>query len=133
MRVDEVLVVRHPYRDEVPPELMRGFEAFRVDPEWQWVLVHDGRVVAQLLAANMHGVAYLMRLSALREAPQGWAVRLFRQMLRDAKAAGMLGYMVLLTDGTKAERRLMRIVQRHGGYLEPVTGVVAAGRLEVSY
>ena len=133
MRVDSEIAVRHPYRDEVPGELMRGFEAFRIDPEWQWVLVHEGKVVAQLLAANMHGVAYLMRLAALPEAPHGWAVRLFRQMLKDAKAAGMLGYMVLLTDGSKAERRLMSIVQRHGGYLEPVTGVVAAGRLELDY
>jgi hypothetical protein len=112
---------------------MRGFEAFRIDPEWQWVAVLDGRIVGQLLAANMHGVLYLMRVTAVAHAPKGWALALFRQVMAEAKAAGLIGYMVLLTDGSKVERRLMSIVQRHGGYLEPVTGVLAAGHLEVNY
>lgn len=112
---------------------MRGFEAWKIDLEWQWVAVHEGRIVAQLLAAPMHGMLYLMRLTALPEAPKTWAVKLFRQMLRDGREAGLIGYLVLLQDSTPEQRRMMRIVQRHAGYLEPVTGVLAAGRLESTY
>ena len=133
MRVDALVTVRHPYVGEVPPELMRGFEAWKIDPEWQWVAVSEGNVVAQLLTAPMHGMLYLMRLTALPGAPHGWAVRLFRQMLRDGRERGLIGYFVLLQDNSPGQRRMMRIVQRHAGYLEPVTGVLAAGRLEVTY
>lgn len=134
MRIDSKLEVRHPYvGEEVPAELMRGFTAWKIDREWQWVAIHEGRVVAQLLTAPMHGTLYLMRLSALPDAPKTWAVRLFRQMLREGRERGLLGYLVLLTDSTPAERRMMRIVQRHAGYLEPVSGVLAAGRLESTY
>lgn len=118
---------------EVPPELMRGFEAWKIDPDWQWVAVHNGKVVAQLLTAPMHGVLYLMRLTALPEAPKTWAVRLFRQMLREGRERGLIGYLVMLQDSTPEQLRLMSIVQRHAGYLEPITGVLAAGRLESTY
>lgn len=112
---------------------MKGFQVWDIDPKWQWVAVHNGRVVAQLLTAPMHGVLYLMRLTALPEAPKMWAVKLFRQMLREGRELGMIGYMVMLEDSTPAQLQLMRIVQRHAGYLEPFTGVIAAGRLESTY
>jgi hypothetical protein len=53
--------------------------------------------------------------------------------MEDARAMGMLGYLTMLSDSSKQERQLMRIVQRHGGYLEPTSGAIAAGRLEGSY
>lgn len=133
MRIDSQLEVRHPYLGEVPAELMKGFQVWHIDPKWQWVAVHNGRVVAQLLSAPVHGMLYLMRLTALPEAPKTWAVKLFRQMLREGRELGMIGYMVMLEDSTPAQLQLMRIVQRHAGYLEPFTGVIAAGRLESTY
>lgn len=125
--------VRHPYVNEVPPELLVGFEAFKIDPEWQWVLVVDGKIMAQLLGANTHGVLTIMRLSGLPDAPQGWALMLCRRALKDSAAQGLIGFMTFLSDNRKAERRLMRIVHRMGGYLIPVSGVWAAGRLETRY
>lgn len=133
MKVDTATLVRHPYVGEVPPALMAGFEAWKIDTDWQWVLVYDGKVVAQLLTSNMHGMLYMIRISSLPEAPKGWALRLFRAVIREVRDRGLIGYMVLLCDDTKAQLRLMRIVQRHGGYLEPICGVLAAGRLELNY
>lgn len=125
--------VRHPYVGEVPSELLVGFEAFKIDPEWQWALVADGKVVAQLLGANTHGVLTIMRISALPNAPHGWALTLCRRVFKDCSALGMIGYMTFLADNRRAERRLMTIVSRAGGYLVPCTGVWAAGRLGVRY
>lgn len=125
--------VRHPYVNEVPQELLVGFEAFKVDADWQWVLVYEGKVVAQMLATNAHGVLMILRLTALPNAPLGWAVRMFRHVLKECHDLGMIGYLTFLSDKQKPEQSLMRIVSRHGGYLVPVSGAWAAGRLENNY
>jgi hypothetical protein len=125
--------VRHAYVGEVPQELLVGFEGFAIDPEWQWVLVSEGKIVAQLLAANMHGVLLILRVSSLPTAPRGWALTLFRRVLRDCSALGLIGFTTFLADNRPAERRLMRIVSRMGGYLIPCSGVWAAGRLDTRY
>jgi hypothetical protein len=133
MKTTREIEVRHPYVGEVPPELLVGFEAFKIDPEWQWIAVADGKVVAQMLCANAHGVLMILRLTSLPDAPHGWAVALFRHVLSDCRELGMLGYMTFLSDDRRAERRLMTIVSRAGGYLKSCTGAWAVGRLDVGY
>jgi len=125
--------IRHPYVGEVPLELIVGFEAFKIDPEWQWVLVVDGKIKAQLLGANTHGVLTILRISSLPDAPNGWALTLCRKVLSDCKELGLIGFMTFLSDNRKTERRLMTIVQRMGGYLVPVSGAWATARLETRY
>lgn len=125
--------VRHPYLNEVPEELLRGFEAFKIDAEWQWVLVADGKVKAQMLCMNAHGILFILRLTALPDAPGGWAMILFRRVFREAKERGILGYATFLTDANSQERRLMTIVQRAGGCLLPASGAWAFGSVEVKY
>jgi len=110
---------------------MTGFEALQIELEWQWVAVHDGRVVAQLLAAHAHQLLLILRLTALPDAPPGTVLRLLRGVMREAKARGLVAYLTFLSDQTGAEVKLMRIIQRHDGYFQPFTGVVAAGRVEV--
>ena len=132
-RTTHTVEVRHPYVGEVPAELMGGFEAFRIDPEWQWVLVSDGKIKAQMLCADTHGVLTIMRLSALPDAPHGWGVKLFRGVFAECKKLGLLGYITFLADDQRAERRLMSIVARSGGYLKPTSGVWAAGRFYIGY
>ena len=127
------LAVRHPYVGEVPAELIAGFETFKIDPEWQWVLVSDGKIKAQMLCVNAHGVLMILRLTALPDAPRGWALALFRKVLKECQEQEMLGYMTFLEDGKKAERRLMTIISRAGGYLKPWSGVWAVGRFETGY
>lgn len=133
MNQTKEISVRHPYINEVPAELVQGFEVYRIDDEWQWVLVVDGKIMAQLLCVNAHGILLMLRITALKEAPEGWALILLRHVLKECKELNLLGYMTFLADDTKAQRRLMRIVQRAGGYLQPVTGVWAAGRFDIRY
>ena len=127
------LEVRHPYVGEVPAELLGGSVGFKIDQEWQWVLAVDGKVVAQMLCANTHGVLTIMQLSSLPSAPYGWAVVMIRRVFKECHALGLIGYMAFLSDNRKAERRLMTIVSRAGGYLVPTSGAWAAGRLDTRY
>jgi hypothetical protein len=133
MKTRAAIEVRHPYVGEVPAELVVGFEALKIDAEWQWVAVADGRVVAQMLTAPMHGILCILRLTAFADAPRGWAVRLFRAALAEARAAGMIGYVSFLSDQNPQERKLMRIVQYSGGMLLPATGAWGFGSTEVKY
>lgn len=131
-RVSEI-TVRHPYVGEVPEELLVGFEAFKINPEWQWVLEIGGKVEAQMLCANAHGMLIIMRLTAFEGLPPGWLVKFLRGVLRDAKASGVLGYVTFLSDQNPAELKLMRIVQRSGGMLMPQSGAWAFGKVETRY
>ena len=134
MRVDAPVTVRHPYVGEVPPELMVGFEAFSIDPQWQWVAVVDGQIKAQVLCANAHGLLFILRLTALPDAPRGcWLIGLLREVLREAKAQGCLGYVTFLSDQNPHEAQLLRIVQRIGGMLMPQSGAWAFGSVETRY
>jgi len=125
--------VRHPYVGEVPAELMAGFEALPIDPEWQWVLVAGGRIVAQMLGARMHGLLLVMRLTAFPDAPRGWAVKMFRAALAEARSQGIIGYVTFLSDANPQERKLMKIVQHSGGMIIPASGAWACGSTEVRY
>lgn len=127
------LEIRHPHVNEVPDDLMVGFECFKMDPEFQWVLIVDGKVKAQMMCANMAGILFIIRLVSHADAPHGWAVQFFRHVMREAKANGMIGYATFLSDKTEGERKLMKIVQRVGGLLCPVSGVWAFGSTEVNY
>ena len=133
MKVDAAITVRHPYVGEVPVELITGFEALPLDRQWQWVLIHDGKVKAQMLCANAHGLLLIIRLTALKDAPAGWAVRFFREVMRDARAMGCIGFTTFLSDQNPQEVKLMRIVQRLGGMLNPQTGAWVAGSTEIGY
>jgi hypothetical protein len=133
MRVDSEISVRHPYRGEVPQELMRGFEAFSIDLEWQWVVVADGQVKAQILCTNAHGLLFILRLTALKDAPHAWLFRLLREVFREAKAQGCLGYVTFVCDQNPPEIKLMRLVQKAGGMLMPQSGAWAFGSIETRY
>lgn len=133
MTTHTTIEVRHPYVNEVPQELIVGFEAFKIDAEWQWVLVVDGKIKAQMLCAPMHGLLAIMRITAFDDAPRGWTLNFFRAALADARRKGMIGYVTVLTDQNPKERKLMRVIQRSGGMLMPITGAWGFGSTEVKY
>jgi adenosylmethionine-8-amino-7-oxononanoate aminotransferase len=56
-----------------------------------------------------------------------------RQVLADARARGLFGYVVLLEDQKRQEAKLMRICQKAGGMLRPFSGVVAFGSTDWKY
>ncbi|PWT72280.1 MAG: hypothetical protein C5B60_09775 [Chloroflexi bacterium] len=119
--------------EEVPPELMVGLEAYQIVEDWQWLVFHEGRIVAQVLTAPMHGVLLLLRMMSLPEAPPTWLVLALRRIMADARARGLFGCAILLSDNKPNEVKLMRITQRAGGVMLPVSGVVAVGSTEWRY
>jgi hypothetical protein len=116
----------------VPDDLLRGFEAFRIDPEWQWVLTVDGKIAAQLLAAPMHGVLMILRVTALPTAPASGLLHLLRHVCKECAESNLLGYTVFLSDNT-LEGKLLRIAQRAGAYIVPASGAWVAGRFDTGY
>lgn len=133
MKQTHEIEVRHPYVGEVPVELVAGFETLKIDTEWQWVVVCDGKVVAQMLCAPMHGIMAILRLTAFKDAPHNWTLRLFRQALTEARGEGMIGYATFLSDANPQEVKLMKIIQRSGGMLLPQSGAWGFGSSEVHY
>lgn len=131
--MNTTIEIRHPYVNEVPAELIAGFEALPIDPEWQWVLIADGKVKAQMLCAPMHGLLGILRLTAFDSAPRGWALKFFREVLADARRQGMIGYVTVLSDVNPKERKLMSLIQRSGGMIIPVSGAWGFGSTEVKY
>jgi hypothetical protein len=125
--------IRHPYVNEVPADLMRGLEAFRIDPEWQWVLIVDGHVKAQMLCANAHGILLILRLTSFPDAPHGWLIGMLRHIGAEARQAGCIGFISFLSDQNPAEVKLMRVVQRMSGFVLPITGAMVAGSTEMKY
>ena len=120
--------------DLVPEKLMEGnLEALKLDYNWQWVVEHEGEIVAQVLCSPCHGLIHILRISSMPEAPHGWAVVALRRVLSDAKARGMIGFMTLLADKQPAEVKLMKIIQRQGGQLVPFYGALAFGSTENGY
>lgn len=119
--------------DFLPEELFDGLESYVIDPEWQWVVEQDGRIVAQVLACYAHGITILLRISATQDAPKSWAVVALRQVLRDCRERGCIGFLTMLEDNKKQEVKLMRIVQKIGGYVRPFYGAIVAGTTDLKY
>ena len=122
------LTIRHPdFLEQLPEEMNAGLEYYTIDREWQWVAEYEGHIVGQVLAAPMHGVLMLLRITATPDAPSFWAVVALRKVLREANRRGLTGYTCFLDDRQPQEVKLMRIVEQHGGGFIPACGVWAAG------
>lgn len=119
--------------ESIPEELMDGLEAYRIDPDWQWVVEYDGYIVAQVLGCYAHGIVILLRMSATKDAPKIWAVVALRQVLKDCRERGCIGFMTMLEDSKPLEVKLMRIVQKLNGYVKPFYGAIVAGSTELKY
>ena len=120
--------------DHVPDELVDGIELFPgLDYEWQWVVEYDGDIVAQILAAPMHGLLLILRITATSKAPKSWAVLAFRRVLSDALARGLGAYVTLLEDRKANEVRLARMAVKAGGVLLPFSGSIVIGKTENKY
>jgi hypothetical protein len=119
--------------EPIPEELMAGLEYFQIVESWQWLVLHQDKIVAQILTAPMHGVLLLLRMMSLPEAPHGWLVLALRRIMADAKAKGLFGAVVLLDDRRPQEVKMMRIAQRSGGMLLPYCGALAVGSTDWKY
>lgn len=126
--------VRLRYPDEeIPAELMTGLEAFHIVSDWHWVILHEDKIVAQVLTAPAHGLLLLLRMMSVPDAPASWLVLALRRILADARARGLFGYLILLQDSKPKEAKMMRLTQLGGGMLLPFSGALAFGSTEFKY
>jgi hypothetical protein len=119
--------------EEIPGELMVGLEAYQIVEDWQWLVIHEGRIVAQVLTAPMHGMLIFLRMMSVKEAPPTWLVLALRRIMADARVRGLFGWAILLSDSKSHEAKLMHMTQRAGGVMLPFSGVVAVGSTEWRY
>ena len=120
--------------DILSDELMDvGMRMFAIDYYWQWVAEYNGEIVGQILAAPMHGVLVLLRITASSKAPKNWTVLALRRVLSDAHQRGLSAYVTLLEDRKTNENRLARIAVKAGAVLMPFSGSIAIGPTEIKY
>ena len=117
----------------IPAGLGAEFRTFKIDPDWCWVVTdEDDNIIAVCLAANLHGLLYLVRLRALPDAPCEWAVPLLRRVFSDSAERGCEQYIAFLEDDRDAEQRLAAMVTHAGGMLREWRGVIGFGLTDVS-
>lgn len=98
------------------------------DPDWTWVLLHNGVIEAALLACPCHGIVQMVRL--VSKAPPRLLSRLLRQVVRDCRLRGYAGYIVWLDQSRKEEQGLLRILRRGGAIVAPGLHICVGGDLE---
>jgi len=108
------------------PKLDTGFT--KLDPEWTWVALAEGRIIGALLGAPCHGMIMLARLVV--EPGYGWCLpRLLRYAIRDSLARGLEGYMCWLDPTRKEEKKIMSIFARSNAIERPEAFVLYGGKL----
>ena len=117
----------------IPQELLEGenWAPLDIDPKWLWLVKEDDEVVGLLLAANCHGLALILRIKTVADAPQNTVLRLLRRFIRDIRERGCLGYVSYLDVMKPEEAALSRIAYRAGAYLQPFSGVLVIGSTQV--
>lgn len=128
----EILIRHLETGDLVSQELLGKWGLFYLDCEWVWIVEHEGTVEAILITAPMHGVLFLLRIAATKNAPRAWMVVMLRRVLREAKERGLLAVMTYLT-ATKEELKLVRLATREGWLGVPETGMWLMGPCEVKH
>lgn len=122
------ITIRHPGALEyLPTELVGDLNSFTIDRNWQWIAIHSGKIVGQILACPMHGILQFIRISTTSDAPKTWVLVALRQVLAEASSRGLVGYTCFLDDRHPMEVKIMRLVERHGGKMIPSSGVWVAG------
>lgn len=102
-----------------------GFK--NLDPDWVWVNLVNGEIVAAVLACPCHGMVEIVRLVAIR---QHSLVPLLRQVVRDCHRRGFAGYIVWLDPERAGEQKLMRILERAGAVVTGERLHAVAGPLD---
>lgn len=133
--ITQTITVRNRFPGEEIPEglIDDSLRPLLIDPDWQWLVEADGKIVAQVLACNAHGLLMFLRITATTDAPKMWAVVALRQILAECRTRGCFGFMAMLEDKRPQEVKLMRIVQKLGGYIAPFYGSIVAGGTEIGY
>jgi hypothetical protein len=128
------ITARHLRRGERLPDKLNNLaglntEFIVIDPEWCWVAEFQGRIVAVLLGAPVHGMLFLMRIVAMPNCPSSTLVVLLRQVFRDAVEQGCVTFCTFLDAAREEENRLLKLALRCGAKTEATGGIWAFSTL----
>lgn len=101
--------------EELPLELVTGYEKGQCDPDWIWVADYNGKPVGILVTAPAHIAVILLRLVMAEGAPPTAAGALLAQAFSEMKARGYSGYIIWLGETQSVEKQLLRMVEATGG------------------
>lgn len=103
--------------DSIPYFAIADFPSPLTMKDWIWVAYSstNDQPLALIAACPMHGVAFLVRMSATPSASKAVFVGLLRKLLADLLSRGYTQYAVCLSNDKKAEVKLTTILKKAGG------------------
>lgn len=101
--------------EELPPELVTGYERGECDPSWIWVVDYNGKPCGILVTAPAHIAVILMRLVMAEGAPPMAAGALLSQAFAEMRNRGYFGYILWLGETQSVEKQILHLVEATGG------------------
>lgn len=124
--------VRHLYKDEPLPQFGHGIPTSPLQQnEWIWIAEMYNDPVGILVACPMQGIAFLMRIYAIKGAPKSILVGLFRKALADIYSRGYTSYATYLDESRPEEASLIRIARRAGATVVNSKHVAVGGPTDI--
>lgn len=113
LRGEHPLKIRYLASHEtLPADFEAGFDQLgQLDPSWVWIAERRGRMIGCIVASPCHGVALIWRVVS----KDGCLLPMLRQFMRDCKTRGLRGYMTLIDEKVKEQKKLQGIIERGGG------------------
>lgn len=101
--------------EELPPELVTGYEKGQCDPDWIWVIDYNGKPVGILVTAPAHVAVILLRLVMAEGAPPTAAGILLAEAFKEMRARSYSGYILWLGETNSVETQILHLVEATGG------------------
>ena len=115
--------IRHPEKLDI----ITGLEPMELDMDWVWVAEQQGKQIAVMVAANFHGMAFMLRLIALPEAPPSTVLHLLREASKEAQKRGTKGFASMFDLTVPVERRMWTLAKKMGAVQIGKVHILAMG------
>ena len=116
--------------EAMPQHLGTGFEQMAVMNEFVWIAEKGGKIVGILMCAPCHGIIFIVRLRAEKDAPPMTVTLLLRKCVKDCKERGFKGYFTYVDPSIETERKFIPICRKAGGLQVAPVQVALVGKLE---
>jgi len=114
----------------MPEGFSTGYENMPLQTDWVWVAEKDGKPEGVLMVAPCHGLIYMMRLCAKKEASPMVAVCLLRACMRESKRRGFTGFFTHIDPTKEMDRRILRTCRKSGCIQMLMPQVMLVGSIE---
>ena len=108
-------------------DIITGLEPMELDMDWVWVAEQQGKQIAVMVAANFHGMAFMLRLIALPEAPPSTVLHLLREASKEAQKRGTKGFASMFDLTVPVERRMWTLAKKMGAVQIGKVHILAMG------